>query len=53
MKDKRAVEILMNKGIYCLGCPMAMQENLEQGCLAHGLDVNKILEELNKNIKNK
>lgn len=49
MKDKKAVEVLMKRGIYCLGCPMAMSETLEQGCSAHGLDVEEVLEELNKN----
>ena len=47
MKDEKAVEILMNKGVRCMGCPMAMMETLEQGCKAHGLDVDKILKELN------
>ena len=51
MKDKRAVEILMSKGIYCFGCPMAMSETIEEGCLAHGIDPEKILEELNKSKK--
>ena len=49
MNDEKAVEVLMKKGIYCLGCPMAMSETLEQGAEAHGLDVEKVLEELNKN----
>jgi hypothetical protein len=31
-----------------MGCPHAMQETLEQACQTHGLDVNKLLNKLNK-----
>jgi hybrid cluster-associated redox disulfide protein len=47
----KAVEILINAGMHCVGCPMMAQETLEQGCLAHGMDekdINKLVEKLNK-----
>lgn len=47
-KNPGAAEVLMNKGMHCLGCPMAMQETLEQGCLAHGINPDKILKKINK-----
>jgi hybrid cluster-associated redox disulfide protein len=31
----------------CIGCMGAMRETLEQGAIAHGLDVNDILRDLN------
>ena len=34
----------------CMGCPMAMQETIEQGALAHGIDPKKLVEELNNKI---
>jgi len=43
--------ILIEAGMGCVGCPMAMQETLEQGCLAHGMnkkDIDKLIKELNK-----
>ena len=40
--------ILMNHGMSCIGCPMAMQENLETGARAHGIDIKNLVEELNK-----
>jgi len=43
-------EILFEAGMHCVGCPMAVQETLEQGILAHGLDTNKILKKLNEKI---
>jgi hybrid cluster-associated redox disulfide protein len=50
-KGEPAVEILMNSGMGCIGCPMAQQETLEQGCLAHGMsekNIEKIVDKLNK-----
>ena len=41
-------EILINAGMHCLGCLAASGETLEQACEVHGIDVEDILEELNK-----
>ncbi len=49
--DPQAAEILFKAGLMCVGCPMSMQETIEQGCLAHGIEkkeINKIIERLNK-----
>ena len=43
--------VLMEKGMHCVGCPMAMQETLEEGCKAHGMnkkEIDKLVKELNK-----
>lgn len=48
-----ATEVLLDKGMHCIGCPMAMQETLEEGALAHGLDVNVLVKELNESLKSK
>jgi len=45
-----AVEVLFEAGLGCVGCPMAQQETLEEGCKAHGMndkDVEKIIKKLN------
>jgi len=50
-KNPELAEILFEAGLSCLGCPMAMQETLEQGCKAHGMSdkkINKLLKKLNK-----
>lgn len=47
-----AVEILFNSGLSCVGCPMAQQETLEEGCKAHGMndkDIDELLKKVNKN----
>lgn len=45
------VEVFMKHGMHCLGCMAARFENIEQGALAHGIDVDKLMEDLNKVIK--
>ncbi len=50
-KNPKAADILIDAGMHCVGCPMAMQESLEQGCLAHGMeekDIEELIEKLNK-----
>lgn len=46
-----AIQILIEAGMGCVGCPMAQQETIEQGCLAHGLsedDVKEIVKKINE-----
>ena len=35
-------------GMYCLGCPGAVQETLQDAAEAHDIDVKVLLEDLNK-----
>lgn len=44
------IEVLLDKGMHCIGCPMSQMETLEQGAVAHGLDADKLVEELNKKL---
>ena len=41
-------EILLEAGMHCLGCPASQEETLEEACMVHGIDVDELLEELNK-----
>jgi hybrid cluster-associated redox disulfide protein len=41
------VKVLRKFNLGCVGCMGAQNENLEQGCAAHGLDVNELVKELN------
>ena len=47
-ENPEASEVLSNEGMHCFGCPMAMQETLEQGCISHGLNPEKVLNKLRK-----
>ena len=41
-------EILLQVGMHCLGCPASQMETLEVACAVHGIDVEEVLEMLNK-----
>lgn len=41
-------EVFMNAGMGCLGCAAAHFENIEQGALAHGIDVDALIKGLNE-----
>jgi hybrid cluster-associated redox disulfide protein len=49
--NKNAVQILMESGMACIGCPISMQESLEDGCKAHGMsdkEIEELVKKLNK-----
>ena len=46
-KYPKSAEILLSHGLHCFGCMAARFENLEQGALAHGIDVQHLLNDLN------
>ncbi|HYE10551.1 MAG TPA: DUF1858 domain-containing protein [Patescibacteria group bacterium] len=50
-KFPETVEVFLKHGMHCLGCMAARFENVEQGALAHGINVDKLMEDLN-NAKN-
>ena len=47
------VEVLMNAGMGCLGCAASHFENIEQGAMAHGIDIDALIEALNATIDEK
>ncbi|MBN1543883.1 DUF1858 domain-containing protein [Candidatus Woesearchaeota archaeon] len=47
MKYPETFEVFMKYGMHCIGCAAAHFENLEQGCLAHGIDADKMVKDLN------
>lgn len=40
-------EVFMDAGMGCLGCAAAHFENIEQGAMAHGIDVDSLISDLN------
>ena len=47
-KYPATVEVLQRFGMGCIGCAAAHFENIEQGALAHGIDVPALMEALNR-----
>lgn len=41
------VEILINAGMHCIGCPASQMETIEEACEVHGIDVQDLIEKLN------
>lgn len=41
-------DILLEAGMHCLGCPASQAETLEEACGVHGIDVDELVNELNK-----
>ncbi|MCD6150093.1 MAG: DUF1858 domain-containing protein [Deltaproteobacteria bacterium] len=46
-KYPKAAEVFVGKGMGCLGCSASMFETIEEGALAHGLDPDKLVDEMN------
>jgi len=53
MKYPEAVEVLFESNMGCIGCPGAMMETLEQGCLVHGINPDEIVKKINLKLKKK
>lgn len=47
-KAPEKVEILLDAGMHCLGCPVSQAETLEEACLVHGIEVEELIEKLNQ-----
>ena len=41
-------ELLLQAGMHCLGCPASQAETIEEACEIHGIDVEDLLEKINK-----
>jgi len=50
-KHPETVEVFLKEGLSCVGCGMAQMESIEQGAEMHGIDVDKLVEKLNKVVK--
>ncbi len=45
--DRGAAAILMQSGMHCVGCPSAAGETLEEASMVHGMDIDKLLGDIN------
>ena len=41
------VEILLDAGMHCLGCPASQAETIAEACDVHGIDVEELIKKLN------
>jgi len=47
-KHPESLEIFAKHGLGCIGCAAARFENLEAGAKVHGIDPDKLVEEINE-----
>jgi hybrid cluster-associated redox disulfide protein len=47
-KYPETARVLMSHGMGCLGCALAKYETLEQGAMAHGMNMDTLLKDLNE-----
>lgn len=40
--------VFLSIGMHCLGCPSARAETVEEACMVHGIDVDKLLALVNQ-----
>ena len=50
-KYPQVLKVLMEFGFGCVGCGMARFESIEQGAKAHQIEVEKLLEAMNKAVE--
>ena len=46
--DASKAEVLMGFGMGCVGCPSAQAETIEEAAMVHGINLNELMEALNK-----
>mgnify|MGYP001150304464 FL=1 len=44
----QAAPIFMGIGMHCLGCPASQDETVAEACAVQGVDVDKLLAEVNR-----
>ena len=47
-KYPEKADILLESGMGCIGCPASQAETIEEACEVHGIDVDELIKELNK-----
>jgi hybrid cluster-associated redox disulfide protein len=47
-KYPNTIEVFFRYGLGCVGCAVARFENIRQGAMAHGIDVDDLIESLNQ-----
>lgn len=45
--------VFMKHGLHCVGCHVSAFENIEDGAMAHGINVDALVEDLNKVISSR
>jgi hybrid cluster-associated redox disulfide protein len=44
------IQVFFRHGLGCVGCAVARFENIRQGAMAHGIDVDLLMKDLNDTV---
>lgn len=53
MMERGIGAVLMENGMHCVGCPSAAGETIEEASLVHGMDIDKLISEINEYLATK
>ncbi len=42
-----SIPVFLQHGLMCFGCALARFENIEQGAMAHGINLDALMKDLN------
>ncbi len=45
--DPNIIVVLLKAGMHCIGCPSAQAETLEEAAWVHGIDADKLVDQIN------
>jgi hybrid cluster-associated redox disulfide protein len=45
--------VFMKHGLHCVGCHVSAFESIEDGAMAHGIDVDALVDDLNRVISSR
>jgi len=45
--------VFMKHGLHCVGCHVSAFESIEEGAMAHGIDVDALVDDLNRVISSR
>lgn len=51
--DPDPTDIFLSHGLNCLGCPGARSENLKEAAEGHGINLEKLIDDLNSFVEGK
>ncbi len=51
--DQSTAAIFMKHGMHCIGCPVASSEKISEAAVVHGIDADKLIDDLNGYLESK
>ncbi len=46
--NSEVAALFLGHGMFCISCPSAQNETLEEACMVHGIDADELLDLINK-----